>query len=226
MPPSASPQQRPCPHFGRAWSRLSLALAGAALAGAGSAHDLFTAYIQHRVAVTIGAKHTDVTVQLTFFEDSSEHERGHMDADGNRRISRAEREGYLTNKEAGLNRAVTLRVDGQAVALTPLRAAELDLLGNDGVGRGHHQLTLHCFATTPPALSNGTELTVEDRLWPEIRALGAISAEGLDGCQAETVALKDPAFPPARADEAREFKVRVLAPPRSPAAQTVPKSSP
>ena len=186
-----------------------------------SAHDLFAAYVQHRVAVTVASKHVDVTIQLTFFEDGSEHERRHMDANGDGRVSRAEVETYLKNAEPDLARAVKLRVGGQPLELVALYAPQLDLLGNDGVGRGHHQLTLHFFVPTPKDLAVGTELTVEDRLWPAGRALGALEVEGKDGCRLEAVPRSDPAYPPAREGEAREFKMRVLAPPQVPAPGTV-----
>jgi hypothetical protein len=184
-----------------------------AIACSGFAHDLFAAYIQHRVAVTLGAKHVDVTVQLTFFEDGSEHERAHLDADGNGRISRAEIEAYLREFESRLAQAVGLRAGGQAVALLPLYPPAIDLLGNDRVGRGHHRLTLHFFAPTPVELAPGMEMVVEDRLWPGTRALGLIQAEGRDGCRLEAIPPGDPVWPPARDGEAREFKARLLAPP-------------
>lgn len=210
---------RQCIVTGCAWL---LAVGWLAAPPALRAHDLFTAYLQQRVAVTLGAKHVDLTVQLTFFEDGSEHEREHMDTNGDRRISRAEKEAYLVKLEPDLNRAVTLRLAGQPLPLTPLREPELDLLGHDRVGRGHHRLTLFFFAPTPTHLTAGAELVVEDRLWPKTRALGALQAQGADGCRLEAVPRSDPVFPPAREGEAREFKARLLAPP----ARKPPSESP
>jgi hypothetical protein len=172
-------------------------------------HDLFTAYIQHRIAITVGAKYMDLTVQLTFFEEGSAHERQHIDTNADGRLSRPEIVAYLQELEPTLAKAVTLRVGGQPAALTPLRATEIDLLDQDRVGRGHHRLTLYFFAPTPTRLPPGTELVVEDRLWPGVRALGSIQVEGQDGWRLEALPVADPVFPPAQGDEARRFKARV-----------------
>ena len=183
---------------------------------AGQAHVLFTACIQHRIAVTIGAKYMDVTVQLTFFEEGSEHEREHIDANSDGRLSRAEIDAYLQELEPKLAKLVTMRIGGRPVALAPLRATEIDLLGQDRVVRGHHRLTLYYFAPTPQKLAPQTELIVEERLWPNVRALGSIQVEGKDGCRLEALPAGDPMYPPAKENEVRAFKARVLSPPTSP----------
>lgn len=180
------------------------------------AHDVFTAYIQHRVAISVGARHLDVTVQLTFFEESTEHERGHIDTDRDGKLSRTETDAYLHKLESTLSKAVTLLRDGKPLGLIPLRPAELDFLGQDRVGRGHHRLTLYYFAPTPAGLTRGAEFIVEDRLWPGARALGSIQAEGTDGCRMEAISSGDPIHPPARGDEPRRFKARVISPPAAP----------
>jgi hypothetical protein len=196
--------------------------AAAFLAGSprAPAHGLFTAYIQHRVVISMGAQHVDVTVQLTFFEDGSEHERQRIDTDGDGRLSRPETDAYLQALESELAKAVCLRIGETPTPLTPLRAAELDLLGQDRVGRGHHRLTLYYFASTPTPLPAGTEVLVEDRLWPDVRALGSLQVEGKEGCGLEALPASDPIHPPARAKEARCFKARVLSPPVPPARAT------
>ena len=165
----------------------------------------------------------DVTIQLTFFEDSSAQERTRMDANKDGKVSRDEIESYLKDIETNSGKAVKLRVGGKTVELDGLYAPQLDLLGNDRVQRNHHQLTLHFFAPTPPHLSVGAELVVEDRLWPEFRALGAVQAEGRDGCRLEAVQFSDPVFVPAQDSEARQFKARILAPP---VVSTAPTNSP
>lgn len=195
----------------RAVSVLALILAGA---GSVAAHDFFAGYIQHRVEVVVGARNVDVTVQLTFFEEGSEHEREHMDKNGNGRISLAETETYLKTLAPKLTPAVRLRINDEPVTLSELYAPDLDLLDNDRVGPGHHQLTLHWFGRTPARLAAGAEILVEDRLWSAVRALGALQVRGKDGCQLEALPQSDPVFPPARDGEARQFKARVLAPPR------------
>jgi hypothetical protein len=176
-------------------------------------HDLFADYIQHRVALTVGARHLDVTVQLTFFENGSEHEREHMDTDGDGRVSSGEVKRYLTAVEESSARAVTLRVDGRSIVMTPLYAPQLDLLGNNQVGRGHHLLTLFFFAATPDNLVSGTEITIENRLWPGVRALAALRVEGRDGAQLEALPAGDPIHPPAPEGVSREFRSRLRSPP-------------
>ncbi len=199
------------------------------LAGTGTvaAHDFFAGYIQHRVEVVVGARNVDVTVQLTFFEEGSEHEREHMDTNGDGRLSLAETGAYRKALAPGLTPLVRLRIGDTSVALAELYAPDLDLLDNDRVGPGHHQLTLHLFGSTPAKLATGAEIVVEDRLWPAVRALGAIQVRGKDECRLEAASLADPVFPPARDGEARSFKARVLAPPHAftdePAAAPAPK---
>lgn len=184
-------------------------------AGSGAAHDFFAGYIQHRVEVVVGARNVDVTVQLTFFEDGSAHEREHMDANGDGRISLAETETYRKALAPKLTSAVRLRIGDEPVTLTELYAPELDLLDNDRTGLGHHQLTLHWFGRTPTKLAAGALIVVEDRLWSGVRALGTLQVRGKDGCQLEALPQSDPVFPHARDGEARQFKACVLAPPSS-----------
>lgn len=180
-----------------------------------SSHEVLAQYLQHRVAVTLGARHVDVTVELTFFEDGSAHEREHMDADGDGRLSRAETDAWLRQLEPRLAGAITLRLDGRPVALIPLRAPELDLLGDERVGRSHHRLTLFFFAPTPVDLVPGAEVVVEDRLWPKSRAVVVLQVEGRDGARLEAASLGDSLRLPAREGEPRMFKARVLTPPRA-----------
>jgi hypothetical protein len=163
----------------------------------------------------MGARHVDVTVQLTFFEEESERERKRIDTDQDDRLSRAEIDAYLQELESRLANAVTLTVNGRPLSLTPLRAMDLDLMGQNRSGQGHHRLTLYYFAPTPDNLKLGTEVIVHDGLWPRVRALGSIQTEGTHGCRVEALPPSDPIFPPAREGEARGFKARVLSPPTS-----------
>jgi hypothetical protein len=192
---------------------ISITVVLAALSQAALGHDVFTSYIQHRIAITAGARHIDVAVELTFFEDSSEHERQHMDTNGDGLISHEEQHAYLSELEPKLTRAVELRLGPQTLSLSSLREPQLDLLGNNRVGRGHHRLTLWFFAPTPTDIKAGAELSVADQLWPKARALGALHAMGINGCKIKAVPPDDPLFPPARDGEARQFKARFLAPP-------------
>ncbi len=191
--------------YARLWS-LVLAWTGLVVQPGVRGHDLFTAYIQHRVGLTVGKAHVDVTVQLTFFEDSSEHEREHLDTDQDGRIDGAERREYLRQFADKLEGKVRLKADGEEWTLIPLYAPELDLLGNDTVGRAHHRLTLYFFAASPEVREKGTELVVEDRLWPDVRALASLEAQGREGWRLEVAEIADPVFPPAREGEARKFR--------------------
>jgi hypothetical protein len=200
------------------------ALVGGLLALTGRAHDTLAGCLRHHVTISLGARHVDVTVHLTFFEDGSEHEREQMDANRDGQLCRAEAEAYLKQLEPGLTAALKLRAAGKAVDLVPLREPELDLLGHSRTGRWHHRLSLFFFAPTPSDLAAGAELVVEDRLWPGTRAIGLLQVEGRDGARLEAAPLPDALLPPARPGEAREFKARVLTPPK--AAATTPADLP
>jgi hypothetical protein len=183
-----------------------------------SAHDFFTAYIQHQVQLTVGAQHLDLTVDLTFFEEWSARERRQMDANGDGRITHAELDSYLKKLAPELARQVRVRVAGRELALASLYEPEVDLLGNDKVGPGHHRLRLLFFAPTPPGLRATDAIVIEDRLWPEANALTTLQAEGHDGCALEPEMPSDPDLAPARPGEARRFTVRCLEPPTAPSA--------
>lgn len=182
---------------------------------AAAAHDVFTAYIQHSVLLTVGARYSDLELDLTFFEEWSARERAAMDADANGRITRSEVESYVKKLAPELARQVKLRVAGRELALVPLYAPEVDLLGNDRVGPAHHRLRLFFFVQTPTPLHVDDEFVVEDCLWPAAKALGVLQAEGRDDCALETGKKSDPGFAPARAGEGRLFKVRCLKPPKA-----------
>ena len=180
-----------------------------------AAHDLFAAYVQHSVHLTVGARHIDLTLDMTFFEEPSARERMVMDADANGHITRSELESYVRKLAPELAEQMDLRVAGQDLPLIPLYSPEIDLLGSDKVGPAHHRLRLFFFAPTPTALRADAEIVIEDRLWPETKALGTLQAEGSDGCALEAEKTSDPSFAPASAGEARLFKVRCLKPPRA-----------
>jgi hypothetical protein len=187
------------------------------LRGHATAHDLFAAYVQHSVHLTVGARHIDITVDLTFFEEPSLRERVLMDADANGHITRSELVSYARKLAPQLAEQVVLRVADQEVPLVPLYDPEIDLLGSDRVSLAHHRLRLFFFAPTPTALRAGADVVVEDLLWPENKALGTLQADGRDGCTLETEKTSDPSFAPAGKGEARLFKLRCLKPPTTPA---------
>ena len=196
---------------------LLLASAAIGLRRHAAAHDLFASYIQHSVHLTVGARHIDLTLDLTFFEEQSARERMAMDADANRHITRSELESYVRKLAPQLAEQVALRVDGQTLPLIPLYDPEIDLLGSDKVAPAHHRLRLFFFAPTPTTLRADAEIEIEECLWPEAKALGTLQAEAQDGCTLETEKTSDPSFAAARQGEARLFKIRCLKPPTRPA---------
>ena len=206
---------------------LALAALAVVLPGTTSAHDLYTAFIQHRVQLEVGAQHIDLTLDLTFFEEWSSRERRRMDADADGRITRAEIEGYLRKHAPALAKQVRLLVGGREVPLAELYEPEVDLLGSDQAGPAHHRLRLFFFAATPSALRGTNNLEIEERLWPDAKALLTLQAEGHDGCRLEAEKLADPSLPPAQPDEARVFKVHCLKPPKAqPETQRSARSGP
>jgi hypothetical protein len=191
---------------------LALAVFAASPPRAGVAHEVFAACVQHEARLTVSARHVDLTLELTFFEDWSARERLAMDADGNGRVSRREAEHYARNLAARIAGAVTLRVGGRPLPLAPLYDPEVDLLGTDRVGPAHHRLRLVWFARTP-TLRAGDEVVVEDSLWLKATALGTGRAGGEDGATFEAKPPGDAApvlLPPG---EPRRFTFRCVKPP-------------
>jgi hypothetical protein len=181
------------------------------------AHDLYTAYVQHRVHLTAGATHIDVNLDLTFFEEWSWRERRRMDADQDGRISRSELDEYIKKNAPDWNKQVRLLAAGHELPLVELFEPEVDLLGTDRAAPAHHRLRLSFFASTPPGLRPGDPLVVESSLWSEAKGLVSVQAVGQDGCKLEAEKRDQPTVPPARPGEHRQFTIRCLHPP-SPAA--------
>lgn len=192
---------------------LLLAIFVASPPRAAVAHDLFTVYIQHGVQLSVGAKHVDLTLDLTFFEEWSAKERLAMDTDSNGRISRSEMDAYVKKIASRISQQVKLRVAGREVALAPLYEPEVDLLGDDKVGPAHHRLRLFFFAVTPAEIHAGDEIVVEDSLWVKAKALGTSQAEGQDGATFEAKPVGDLTPAPAQPNAARRFTFRCTKPP-------------
>ena len=179
------------------------------------AHDLFTAFIQHSVHLTVGTRHVDLTLDLTFFEEWSARERLVMDTNADGKITGVEREAYLRKLAPELAKQVKLRFAARELALAPLYDPEVDLLGNDKAIPGHHRLRLFFFAPTPEKLYAKDEFVIEDRLWPEAKMLATAAAEGSDGATFEAEQPGDAGFAALRPGEALLFKVRCVKPPAS-----------
>jgi len=180
---------------------------------AATAHELFTTFIQHCFRLSVDARYMDLTVELTFFEEWSARERRIMDADGDGRITRPELEAYLKIIAPVVAEQVRLRLGESELPLALLYDPEVDLLGNSLTIPGHHRLRLHFFAPKPARLTAHSELIVEDRLWPDARALASVSAEGHDGATLEAESPDDPALATLAPGQAHRFKIRCLKPP-------------
>lgn len=159
-------------------------------------HDLFTAFVQHRLHLQVGARNLDLTLDLTFFEEWSGRERQKMDSDGDGRITRSEIDIYLKRlASSGLSQQVRLTHAGKPVPLALLYEPEIDLLGSNRAAPAHHQLRLSFFAPTPPSLQAGDELRVESGLWADAKALVSVQVDGQDGCQMQGDAGREPLVP-------------------------------
>lgn len=178
-----------------------------------NAHELFSTFIQHTLRLSVDARYVDLTVELTFFESWSTRERRIMDADGDGRITKAELKAYLKIIAPVVADQVRLKLEEQDLPLALLYDPEADLLGNWRTTPSHHRLQLHFFAARPAQLSNNSNLVIEDRLWPEARALASIAAEGHDGAAFDVEPLEDPALNELRPTQAHQFKIRCLKPP-------------
>jgi len=178
------------------------------------AHALFAAYVQHGVNVKLDAQHLDVTVNLTFFEEWSAKERQAMDKDGNGRISRSEVDLYVKELAPRISKQLKLRVGGREISLALLYDPEIDLLGEDKVGPGHHRLHLLFFALSSVGLHQGDVITVEDSLWPKAKALGTVQVECGDGGAFESKQVGDFDSISERPNEPIRFTLRCLQPPK------------
>jgi hypothetical protein len=181
--------------------------------GEAAAHDLYTAYIQHSVQVNVSARHVDLTVDLTFFEEWSARERRIMDANTNGLITRAEVQQYVKTLAPLITKQVRLSVAGKDLPLVLLYEPEVDLLGSDKAGPAHHRLRLCLFTSTPPGLQAGDSIRIEDELWPEAKALSTLQAGGSDGCRLEPEKPGSFAAAPAGSDKMPVFTVKCLQPP-------------
>ena len=188
------------------------------------AHDLYAAFVQHRVRMEVGAQHIDLTLDLTFFEEGSMRERQRMDSDKDGRIARSEIEAYLMKNRSVLANRIKLLVAGREVPLAELYEPEVDLLGSNRTAPAHHRLRLYFFASTPSTLRAGDSLVVEDRLRPEAKALITLDGAAADGGKIEAEKPVDPACAPAGPDEARIFKFRCLTPPEAASAKDVSRT--
>jgi hypothetical protein len=187
-----------------------IGLVGGLLLGASAkGHDLFTDFVQHDLELTVGQKHLDLTVTLTFFERPSESERLLMDGDRDGRIRRREVEEYLAGLSQRLTGLVRLRLGDERLGLVPLYAPELDLLGDERVGWTHHQLKLFYFCAVPPDLGPKDGLVVEDAVWPDWPALVRIRAVGQGEYEVRAEPPADPLCAPLESDRTRVLNVSI-----------------
>ena len=183
----------------------------AVVAASVPAHEAFSEFIWHRVELGRNARHLDVTLELTFFEQWSVRERQQMDADGDGRIQRAETENYARRIATLARTQLTAFVAGQRVELIPLYTPDVDLLGRDAVGPAHHRVTLRFFARLPATLPARAEVRIEDRLWSQARSLSdlGVSGEGAAGIETEPPVGRAPAASTAGVEPPLLFHARL-----------------
>jgi hypothetical protein len=126
------------------------------------------------VQLSVQRESLDLRVELTFFEEWSEHERRRMDGNADGRVERSEVVRYVARLADELGECIELSVGGVPLELVELHEPEVDLLGHDRVSGGHHRLRLAWFARRPTGFVPGTEVTVTDRLWPRARAIMSV----------------------------------------------------
>jgi hypothetical protein len=185
---------------------------GLVLSGGVRAHDVFTAYVHHRITLRAAADHLEVKFELTFFEESSAQERRLMDVNGDGQIERGELESYAKGLSGRWTNAPSVLLGAERLRVVPLYDPEVDLLGVEGVGWAHHRLVLRHFVPGAPALAVGDELRVEDFYWPSWPALAVVQGETAEDVEIRLrpEVLRDAILAPVRDGETREFRVRVV----------------
>jgi hypothetical protein len=156
------------------------------------AHVFLRNYIQHRVLITVGPAYIDVTLDLTFYENSSRKERLLMDKNHDGRVSNAEAQAYLNARAEAFERSLAVSVDDKPLELVPLYESTLDLMGDTRVGPHSHALRLYFFARTPPTLGPGSVLTLNDHLWADTGALRLIEVDQTVGCSFSSMPTAEP----------------------------------
>jgi hypothetical protein len=195
-------------------------------ASTGRGHEVLQAFIQQRASFSLGTNALDLVLDLTFFEEWSAKERGRMDTDADRRVTRREAQEYVARLKPTLLDGLRLLVNGDAVDLVLLYEPEVDLQGSADVGPAHHQLRLQLFAPPPAGLGSNTVFILESSLWTEAPTLLSVQATGRDGYQLKPLTERTSPANPARPGEPHRFKVRCLAAPKSGAPSTSASPSP
>jgi hypothetical protein len=178
-------------------------------------HGVLGRFVRSRTQISAGARNLDVKVELTFFEEWSARERAQMDADGDGRLSSAESTAYVKLQEHALAEALALTVDGQKVNLALLNTPELDLLSDHNVGPAHHRLVLVYFAASPVQLRAGSQLVIEERLWPGAPALRSLEVSGTDGYRLGPGAASDAIVEPLKDGQSRSCRATCLEAPEN-----------
>lgn len=156
------------------------------------AHSFLRNYIQHRALITVGPTNIDLTLDLTFYDNSSMKERALMDKNHDGRVSQAEIQAYLNANAEAFERGLAVSLDDKPIVLVPLYEGSLDLMGDTRVGPHPHVLRLYFFARTPPTLAPGSVLTLNDKLWPETGALRLIEVNETVGCRFSSLPVREP----------------------------------
>ncbi|GMV97427.1 MAG: hypothetical protein AMXMBFR83_17850 [Phycisphaerae bacterium] len=176
-------------------------------------HDALGDSLRHEISLIVGPALIDVRVEVTFFQFNALLERRRMDADLDGRISPAESRAYLEKQAPMLEGGLRLTVDGRPVELAPLYDPRLDL-PEEAAAASSHVLRLDAFARTPPWLAAGSQVVVEDLLWPRVPAIVSLEAAGRDGVRMLSEPVTEPAAGPDAAG-VRRLRARCLGVPES-----------
>jgi hypothetical protein len=99
----------------------------------------------------------------------------------------------------------------------------MELASDQTAALAHHRLRISFFAPTPPGLKANDEFLVEDRLWPNVKLLGAPQAGGDDGCQLLPEIQVQKNAVGEGSQTPRVFKFRCVTPPTPKAAAASPQ---
>ena len=159
------------------------------------AHTSLERYVRETVSVSVGTENIDIRIQFSFPSDLSLAERQRMDRDGDGKISKQEKDAYLTDFQARAERLMRMTVNGKTLPLIPLEDTVLDLEDAPGVEAHPHELRLACFARMPKNFAVGGTIVLESGLWAEAPLMVAVSMETAGGIRfhaADTQGLRAP----------------------------------
>ncbi len=138
-----------------------------------------------------GADHIDLAVDIDLPGRALHDLRARIDTDADGRLSAAESDAWAASRSRSKD-GIALRVDGREVTLSPLYRAEIDASPRSRRGR----LRLSWFASTPAGLRAGSEIAIDDRLWPHAPSVCRLVVTGRDGLEWQAQAAGEVEFAP------------------------------